>query len=254
MTPKMLDLFSGIGGFSLTGKWAGFETIHFVEKDLFCQKVLKKNFPNIPIHDDIKTFYCSNKIDLLTAGLPCQPFSVAGKQKGRDDDRYLWPDTLRIIRESKPSFVLLENVPGIIKLELDNIIDDLEREAYSVSQYLIPASAAKAPHKRERIWIVAYCNRKRCFYGNGDRERRQLQNYLNRNVAPIQSEWEKFKPKSWETYEVENWLQYNASHGRKNDGLSTKLDVNRIKSLGNSIVPQVVYPIIKFIYDYLTNK
>src|SRR5689334_7839605 len=112
---KHLDLFSGIGGFALAARWAGFETFLFCEIDPFCQKVLNKNFPKVPIFGDIKFLSVQyHQVDILTAGFPCQPFSVAGKQKGKNDDRYLWPETFRIIKLSHPHWLILENVPGII--------------------------------------------------------------------------------------------------------------------------------------------
>lgn len=151
---KHLDLFSGIGGFSLASKWSGFETIQFVEKDKFCQKVLKKNFPDIPIHGDIKTFSFTDKVELLTAGFPCQPFSMAGKKQGRYDNRYLWPECLRIIKQCNPSWIVAENVTGIVEMELGNIILDLAGEGYESQGFVIPACAANAPHRRDRVWIV----------------------------------------------------------------------------------------------------
>src|SRR5579864_3338734 len=117
-----MDLFSGIGGFALSAQWSGFETIQFVEKDLFCQKVLNKNFPHVPIHEDIKTFNHFTPVTLLTGGFPCQPFSVSGKKRGKEDDRYLWPHIFRIIKQCKPIWVVCENVKGIVEMELDNII------------------------------------------------------------------------------------------------------------------------------------
>ena len=104
-----LDLFSGIGGFALAAKWAGYETIQFVEIDPFCHKVLKKHWPDVPIHSDIKTFDVTKyngSIDLITGGFPCQPYSVAGKRLGKADDRALWPEMLRIISEIRPAWVI----------------------------------------------------------------------------------------------------------------------------------------------------
>jgi DNA (cytosine-5)-methyltransferase 1 len=119
MKLKLLDLFSGIGGFSLGLESTGFfETIAFVEKDKFCQKVLKKNFKNITIEGDIRNVKGSNyKADVITGGFPCQPFSVAGKRKGTDDDRYLWDETIRVVKECKPRWFIGENVEGIINIQ-----------------------------------------------------------------------------------------------------------------------------------------
>ena len=159
---KILDLFSGIGGFSLGLHSTGlFETIKFVEKDPYCIKVLNKNFPNIPIEEDIKNVKGKEfEADVITGGFPCQPMSVAGKQKGTSDDRYLWPDMFRLIREVKPQFVIGENVQGIINIQdgmvLRQVQDDLESEDFEVQCFLIPASGIGAWHKRNRVWIIGY--------------------------------------------------------------------------------------------------
>ena len=159
---KHLDLCSGIGGFALGLQSTDFfKTIGFCEIDPYCQKVLKKNFPNVPIYNDIKELKPKElnlQPDIITAGFPCQPFSVAGKQKGKDDDRNLWEETFRIIKESKPSLFIGENVGGIVKLYLDTILKDLESEGYSTRCFNISASSIGAKHRRERIWIVSYSN------------------------------------------------------------------------------------------------
>lgn len=329
---KMLDLFSGIGGFSLAGQWAGIETVQFVEKDLFCQKVLAKNFPNVPIHDDIKTFHYDGAVDLITGGFPCQPFSCAGKKQGSKDDRYLWPEMLRVIRECQPTWVIAENVPGIIPM-LDPILESLENENYSWQAFLIPASAVHAPHKRERLWIVAHRNSERRVSGCDTGQERYLQDNWEQYVTALQSEWPQFQPFSWTTFNTQEWLgfttdtaserlqregeskqslhseedrerqasesihdsdnaefishpnefadtqansanvtirengetrsEYSLQHRRDatifnwekdkppipgvDDGIPNGMDRN--KSLGNAIVPQVVYPIMKMIYE-----
>ena len=159
---KVLDLFSGIGGFSLGLHSTGiFDTIKFVEFDEFCQKVLKKNYPNVPIEGDIKNVKGREfEADIVVGGFPCQPFSVAGKQKGRDDNRYLWPEMFRLIKEIKPEFVIGENVQGLVNLQngmvLRQVQDDLEGEGFEVQCFLIPASGIGAWHQRFRVWIVAH--------------------------------------------------------------------------------------------------
>lgn len=200
-----LDLFSGIGGFSLAAQWAGIDTIIFCEKDKFCQKVLAKNFPGVPIHDDVKTFSWNEKVDLLTAGFPCQPFSCAGNKKGVKDDRYLWPEVFRIIKLCRPTWVILENVPGIIPM-LDPILSDLEGEAYFWQAFLIPASSIGAPHKRERIWIIANATSVRCDNGCSNRQRRHIQDNQEQYLKKIQQEWSQFIPKSWATFNAQEWL------------------------------------------------
>lgn len=160
---KLLDLFSGIGGFSLAAHWMGWETVGFVEIDPFCQKVLKKNFPNVPIYGDIKQFdgkKYNGSIDLICGGFPCQPFSTAGKRKGKNDDRFLWHEMLRVIKEVKPTWIVGENVAGLLSMGngsiLDDILTDLENEGYQTETFIIPACAVQAPHRRDRIWIVAH--------------------------------------------------------------------------------------------------
>jgi DNA (cytosine-5)-methyltransferase 1 len=166
MKKRMLDLFAGIGGFSLAGEAMGWETAAFVEWDNYCKKVLKKNYSNTPIYGDIRKFkYEKEKqkigpIDIICGGFPCQPFSTAGKRKGTKDDRYLWPEMLRVIREVKPAWVVGENVPGIISMDggkvLEKICLDLESEGYAVQPFIIPALAVGAWHRRNRIWIIAH--------------------------------------------------------------------------------------------------
>ena len=160
---NVLDLFSGIGGFSLGLESTGFfKTIAFVEKDKFCQKVLQKNFPNVPIEDEVRNVKGERfKADIVTSGFPCQPFSVAGKRRGTDDDRFLWDETIRIISEQKCKWFIGENVEGIINIQdglvFRQIHDDLESEGFEVQSLVIPASGVGAWHQRKRVWIIG-CN------------------------------------------------------------------------------------------------
>ena len=162
MKLKLLDLFSGIGGFSLGLESTGyFETIGFVEKDEFCQKVLKKNFNNIPIESEVRNVKGERyAADIITGGFPCQPFSVAGKRRGKEDDRYLWDETIRVIRECKPRWFIGENVEGIINISegrvLQQIQKDLEKEGFEVQCVIIPASGVGAWHQRKRVWIIGH--------------------------------------------------------------------------------------------------
>lgn len=170
---RVLDLFSGIGGIALAAHWAGMETVAFCEIEPFCQKVLSKNFPGIPIYDDVTKLTReqlekdgviddSRGIDAIFGGIPCQPFSIAGKQKGKDDERHLWPEMFRLIRELQPRWVLVENVTGFIRLALDDVLNDLESENYKATTIVLPAHAVGAPHKRERIFIVAHSSVSKC--------------------------------------------------------------------------------------------
>ena len=170
---RVLDLFSGIGGFSLGLERAGMETIAFCETDPYCRQVLQKHWPNVPIHNDIKELdgrQYTGSVELVCGGFPCQPFSVAGKRAGTADDRSLWSEMLRIIREVQPAWVIGENVPGIINMELDQVLSDLESSGYSCQTFDIPACAVDAPHIRHRVWVVAHTkserHRKRGEAGN----------------------------------------------------------------------------------------
>lgn len=163
MQLKHIGLFEGIGGFSLAACWAGWETVAWCEWNEFGQKVLKYHFPEAEGFGDItKTDFTkyANKIDILTGGFPCQPYSLAGKRLGKEDDRHLWPEMLRAIREIQPTWVVGENVRGLINwsrgLVFDEIHADLEAEGYEVQAFLLPACGVDAPHKRDRIWFVAY--------------------------------------------------------------------------------------------------
>ena len=163
---KVLDLFSGIGGFSLGLEWAGMSTVAFCERDPYCVKVLNKHWPDTPIHNDVKeldgTKYAGS-IDLVCGGFPCQPFSNAGKKRGKEDDRHLWPEMLRVIRESKPRWVIGENVSGFVRMALDDVCLDLENEGYTVRTFVLPACSVDAQHRRDRVFIIAY---KKASMGN----------------------------------------------------------------------------------------
>lgn len=160
---KHIGLFEGIGGFSLAARWAGWETIAWCEWNDFGQKILKHHFPNAQGHGDItKTDFTIYKgqCDIVTGGFPCQPYSMAGKRKGKDDERHLWPEMLRAIKEIQPSWVVGENVYGLVNwsggLVFHEVQSDLEAEGYEVWPFLLPAAAVNAPHRRDRVWFVAY--------------------------------------------------------------------------------------------------
>jgi DNA (cytosine-5)-methyltransferase 1 len=283
MKLKLLDLFSGIGGFSLGLESTGFfETIAFVEKDKFCRKVLQKNFNNIPIEEDIRNVRGTNyAADIITGGFPCQPFSVAGKRKGTADDRYLWDETIRVVAECKPRWFIGENVEGLININngmvLRQVQTDLEDQGFQVQCIVIPASGIGAWHQRKRVWIVAYSdsNRHRSkIRGSSTEEKRipvqnreehsstrkssgansvwdsdnkYVSNSNNKRLQRFNTEQLTSKQKLGFTSNKNNerrktWWQTQSEFCGVPDGISFELDKDRsgrIKSLGNSIVPQI---------------
>jgi len=159
-----LSLFSGIGGLDIAAQWAGIRTVGFCEWAEYPRKILQARWPSVPIWEDIRTLTGSDffertglrTVDIISGGFPCQPFSVAGKQKGKGDERYLWPEMLRVIRELTPRWVVGENVPGIIKLAGDTVCQDLERAGYEVGIFNFEAAAIGAPHRCSRVFFVGY--------------------------------------------------------------------------------------------------
>ena len=350
---RLLDLFSGIGGFALAARWAGLKTVAFVEIDPFCQKVLKKHWPEVPIIPDIREVTVEriqgiiadtegkyntqqegtinttgeivkgqnetvwpksgqyNGIDILVGGFPCQPFSCAGQRKGKADDRYLWPEMLRVITELRPTWIIGENVTGILSMaqqhsdpemgceadpevEADadcdaggilwGIIDDLENLGYEVQPFVIPACAVNAPHRRDRIWIVAHSGQQptggtQNGFSDGKQSSSEARKWANQgygstnedshasdtrdtglqggeragtydkgqtahgSVAECNSAWDE----DWYTVALRTCVR------DLDDGLPGRLAgrgrANKLKALGNSIVPQVAYQIFKAIVE-----
>ena len=263
---KHLDLFSGIGGFSLgleaTG---GFETVAFCDYDSYCQKILRKHWPWVTIYDDIKELnhekLNSNghtKIDIITGGYPCQPFSVAGRQQGEKDPRHVWPEYFRLIKELRPTWVIGENVSGHVKLGLDTVLENLESEGYSARTFSISASSIGANHQRERIWIVANSG---CSWGSGSEFQRKNENEIKkenanqfeRSSSSSQSDmvysdserlekWESIGENFSQEYQTligADWWSIEPDVGRVANGVPKRVD--RLKSLGNSLVPHIPY-------------
>jgi DNA (cytosine-5)-methyltransferase 1 len=303
-----LDLFSGIGGFALAAGWAGFTTVGFVEYEDFPKRLLSRRFPGIPIHSDIHDFDATpfRGVDLVTGGFPCQPFSAAGKQRGKEDDRWLWKEMLRVVVEAQPTWVLAENVAGLINMALDEVLLDLEAEDYATATVILPACAKNALHIRQRCWIIAKslahskCQSVRDKGSGQDasdtssskgelRERQRIRSdpsECSKDVAHsdssgmersrseqqtagasragedvAHSEIERtqglrpsgFKePPTYAGQEVplcryerigSSYWETEPAVGRVADGIPNRVD--RLKGLGNAIVPQVAYEIIR---------
>lgn len=229
--PTLLDLFSGIGGFSLGLERAGFQTVSFCESDLFCKQVLSKHWPVVPIIDtieEVKQNECTFTASIISAGFPCQPFSKSGQRKGQKDHRYLWPETLRIIKEFNPSYILLENVLGLVSLGLDQVLLDLENNGYTPWTLNIPACAVNAPHTRERLWVLAYSNKIQRKWWSTDSKKatwqpKSSEKFLSRFLFP----------RSWPTLS-------SARTYRERYGIPRRLDsIRRNGALGNSVVPYI---------------
>ena len=315
MKLKHLDLFSGIGGFSLgleaTG---GFETVAFCDIDKYSKKVLKKQWPNVKQYEDIKELNYGRlktdgigPIDIITGGYPCQPFSIAGRKKGEEDPRHLWPEYFRLIKELRPSWVIGENVSGHIKLGLDTVLENLESEGYSARTFSISASSVGAKHQRERIWIVANARQhggrieptgnsegtgrgplkttersadtdtiSRSSEGektlansvelglekHGHSETTESikrgETMADTNVEGRQGRIHRGQNKEWENQQryfgrnsaahgqqEQNWWDIEPELGRVAHGIPNRVD--RLKGLGNSLVPQIPYYIAQSI-------
>ena len=305
---KHIDLFSGIGGFSLAFEATQkIETVAFCEIEEYPQKVLKKNFPDVPIYNDIRELVNNGstrpiwgegrwqeiECDILTGGYPCQPFSQAGKRKGEKDDRHLWPFMLEIIKQKRPKFIVAENVAGHITLGLDNVLFDLEGEGYSARAVVLPASSVNAHHRRDRVWVIGedMADTKRMGFKKratqseefkGEKTSNQSDNSSKRRTVREPSndvadtstlgqsrqgelidssdqktheEGETAEPFDGGFGEIRSFESYL---GGRSDGLSAWVDgsweqgidrvttnpknrANRLKALGNAIVPQVAY-------------
>ena len=285
------SLFSGIGGFELAAEWSGFINVFSCEIEPFNQRVLKHYWPNSELHTDVKEFPASDytgRIDILTGGFPCQPYSTAGKRLGKEDDRHLWPFMLEIIREIAPTYVVGENVRGLVNwsdgLVFEEVCADLEAAGYDVQPFILPAAGVGAPHRRDRVWFVAYAkNIRREQTESAGRERRE---HEPNNWNEVRHSLDTDGGGRYAAYTNNSRLQ-----GRKNDrvinpsepgrneqlarricsvweefptqpplcggddGLPTELDGitfskwrnQSIKAYGNAIVPQVAYQIFQAI-------
>ena len=255
------SLFSGIGGFDLAAEWAGWENMFHCEWNPFGQKVLKHYWPNAATYEDItKTDFTiwRGRIDILTGGFPCQPYSAAGKRLGKEDERHLWPEMLRTIREIQPRWVVGENVLGLVNwnggLVFEEVQADLEVEGYEVQPFILPAASVNAPHKRDRVWFVAYSNNKRRSSGLGEVQSENGEVSQWDNYAEFSDS--NFRSKNF----IGNWGNFPTVSPicDGNDGISIRLDgitfskwrQESIKAGGNAVVPQVVLLIFRTIEEY----
>ena len=273
---QVLDLFSGIGGFSLGLERAGFETVAFCEIDKYCRLVLQKHWKDIKIYSDVREIKKERleahgipSPDVITGGFPCQPFSVAGRRQGTGDNRYLWPEMFRIIKEFKPRWIIAENVRGIINIQdgvvFEGVHADLESQNYETQTFIIPAAGVGAPHRRDRVWVVA--NSRRIIRGQqssrnkesiGSGTSQKTERTFDRDSITGSSEREKIMANSKRVYvqgqhdgsgkeqsRRGGWWEVEPNVGRVADGLPGR--VHRLKGLGNSIVPQIAEEIGKAI-------
>lgn len=253
---NVLDLFSGIGGFSLGLERAGMRTIAFCERDEYCRAVLRKHWPRVPIVPDIKHLGPAEveqlgRIDVVCGGFPCQPFSVAGDKKGKEDDRHLWPYMCRVIAYARPTWVIGENVAGIVTMVLDEVLADLEGLGYTARTFVIPAAAVGAPHRRDRIWIVATnaaSDRRQQGRQSSAEGLRELGGIRDsgRPAAASDSGELRDEPrrigrqgrKGSAKPANDEWWLVEPDVGRMAHGVSKRVD--RLRCLGNAVVPQVV--------------
>lgn len=246
--------FSGIGGLDLGLEWAGMKVEWQIEIDEYCGKILAKHWPNVPRFKDIRQVNPTNlsPVDLVVGGYPCQPFSIAGKRKGAADDRHLWPEMFRLIEGLKPAWILCENVAGHIKMGLDSVLSDLESIGYTTQPFVIPACAVDAPHRRDRVWIVAHHNGQRELQQSWSKQEQwERIGYYGENVSNSspqglpQSEQQAILRKGGgqkrgTVAEFCRW-SFEPILDRVAYGLPNRVD--RLSGLGNAVVPQVAYEI-----------
>ena len=268
-----LSLFSGISGDDLASEWAGIKTVCCVEVDPFCQKIIRKHYPEMPIIGDIhevtkeklKEVSGYEWVDIIAGGDPCQPRSIAGKRRGKADDRDLWSEMFRVICELKPTWVINENPTGRLSMDFHEVLSNLEGQGYETRAFVIPACAVNAPHRRERLFIVAFANGRRLSQQGLGYENKQPTQQIARNRYLLQQDATNSQGAGLERADTEgaicrrgcspeyypvsgwqeNWIEVATSLCGVDDGIPNR--VARLKALGNACVPQQVYPIYKAI-------
>lgn len=267
---RHIDLCSGIGGFALGFEWAGLsKPVMFCDIEPWSRKVVAKHWPDVQIAEDVRELANDPArlvpdCDILTAGYPCQPFSVAGKQRGEKDDRHIWPEIFTIVQAKRPSWCVFENVSGHISLGLDQVLSDLEAEGYACKPFVVPACAVNAPHRRDRVWIVGYAAHNRCDRGAAQAGRtgqtdqpdqpgfeiRGKPSRSGQDVADTHSKRGGLRHTEWQDAEDAGQPPRCEKHGgwdfeppvgRVANGISRRVD--RLKGLGNAIVPQIAMQI-----------
>ena len=256
-----LSLFSGIGGLDLAAEWAGIKTVGQCEWADYPTKVLEKHWPEVPRWKDIKTLTGDDffertglrTVDVISGGFPCQPFSTAGKRRGKEDDRFLWPEMVRVIKELRPTWVVGENVAGIVSMALDDVLSDLEAEGYQTRTFLVPAHAVGAPHRRYRTAIVAHTtsaeNRRIQQPGILTNTGTGGQDVCNSTITRLQdrSSQQMGRPCKKQEPERSNWWTAEPNVGRVANGVPNRVD--RLECLGNAVVRQQFYPVFEAIAD-----
>lgn len=255
MKLKALELFAGIGGIALAEQMAGIEVVGLSEIEDYPVKVLQKNFPKVPILKDVRKInketlrevgIDANTINIVSGGFPCQPFSTAGKRRGKEDDRDLWPEMFRIIHEVRPNWVVGENVANFANMELDRTLSNLESEGYQTRTFVLPAAAVGAPHQRLRTFVVANANgRRRTSLDKSKSDR------CNRQYPEV------FDIQEWQTVWTDQVHALSAGARilskpsgrlrRNDDGLSQGMD--RLKCVGNAVMPKQILPIFQAIVE-----
>ena len=235
MTLKVLDLFSGIGGFSYAAEHlvGGFETTQFVEIDPYCQKVLRKNFPNVPIHDDITTFNATEgQFDILTCGFPCQDLSIAGKQEGIGEGTRsgLFFEILRLARQIRPKFILFENVRNLLSHSegetFQKVLQEIAKAGFDVEWSVIPAKDVGACHRRERLWFIAYPSSV-----NKDRTESTLQAGRNTSTSSTSANSKSIRSNDREVGDNQRERQGQLSIGGEDSSTTTNTNSERLQGL-----------------------